>query len=102
MSYIPVTIQRLDPESEQWADLLKLHAIKVNKTGGSEGFNASADQYHPTLTFTFQWCKALEDVAFNTQQHRLVYRGHTFNIQDYDDYMEQHRTVKLVGEAYGA
>jgi head-tail adaptor len=101
MSYIPITIQRMDPDTEKWSDHLHLHARQVNKTGGGESFAAGADQYHPRLTFPVSWCKALEDIRYNTQQHRIMYRGHAFNIQDYDDYMEQHITVQLVGVAYG-
>ena len=101
MSYHPVKVQFLDPLTEEWSDLLNLHALQVNKAGSGESFAAGAEQYHPRLTFTLRWCKALEAVKYNTQQHRIVYQGHNFNIQDYDDYMEQHITVQLVGEAYG-
>lgn len=101
MSYIPFTIQRMDPDTEEWTDLLHLHAQQVNKTGAGENHNAGAEQFHPRLTFTVAYCKPLEDVAYNTQLHRIVYRGHTYDIQDYDDYMERHITVKLVGIAYG-
>lgn len=101
MSYYPLTIQRQDEDTEEWPDLLHLHALKVNKTGGGESASAGAEQFHPRLTFELRWCKALEDVAYNTQTHRVVYRGRTYNIQDYDDFMEQHRTVRLVGVAYG-
>jgi len=101
MSYFPVTIQRRDPETERWADHLLLHALQVNKTGGGESFSAGAEQYHPRLTFVLRWCRPLEEVAYNPQSFRLRYRGHAFNIVDYDDYQEQHLTVRLVGEAYG-
>lgn len=101
MSYFPLTIQRMDPDTEEWTDHLQLHALQVNKTGAGESFNAGAEQYHPRLTFRLRWCKALEDMRYNTQEHRIIYRGHMFNIQDYDDYMEQHKTVNLVGVAYG-
>lgn len=101
MPYYPVKIQQLNPTTEAWTDLLSLHAIKVNKKGGNETFNAAADQYHPTLVFTFRWMRALEAVAYNPQQHRLVYRGHTFDICDYDDFMEQHLTVTITGVCYG-
>ena len=101
MSYFPVTIQRQDPDSEEWTDLLHLHAIQVNKSGGGEVFSAGREQYRPRLTFDFRWCKELDALRWSTQPHRLVYRGHTLNIVDYDDYMEQHLTVRLVGEAYG-
>ena len=101
MSYYPLTIQVQDPETEAWTDLLQLHATNVNKTGGGETYSAGAEQFRPRLTFELPWCKALEDVVYAPQVHRIVYRGRTFDIQDYDDFMEQHRTVRLVGVAYG-
>ncbi len=100
MSYYPITIQQQDSATEEWSDLLHLHALQVNKTGGGESYNAGAGQYHPRLTFVLRWCKALEAVAYAPQTHRILYRGHAFNLVDYDDYMEQHLTVTLVGEAY--
>lgn len=96
----PITIQQQDPLTEEWADRWKLHA-RVNKTGGGQALNAGADQYRATLTFEVRYFKALEELRFNPQPFRVVYRGHNFKLVDYDDYMEQHRTVKLVGEAYG-
>ena len=101
MSYHPVTIQKQDPNTEEWVDLLRLHAIQVNRAGGGEAFNAGREQYHPRLTFVLRGCKALEALRYDTQTHRIVYQGRPFNIVDYDDYMEQHLTVKLTGEAYG-
>lgn len=101
MSYFPITIQHMDPETEQWTDLLNLHALQVNRAGGGEAFNAGTEQYHPRMTFDVRWCKAVEPIRWDTQLHRIVYQGHTFNIVDYDDYMEQHITVRLTGEAYG-
>lgn len=101
MSYHPFTIQTQDPDTEDWTDLLHLHALKVNKTGGGESSNAGAEQFHPRLTFEVRYCKALEDVVYSPEVHRIMYRGRPYNIQDYDDYMEQHRTVQLVGVAYG-
>lgn len=96
----PITIQIQDPNTETWDDHWKLHA-RVNKTGGGQGLTAGADQYRSTLTFEVRYFKALEDVRYTPQPYRIIYRGHTFKVVDYDDYMEQHRTVKLVGEAYG-
>ena len=101
MSYHPITVQKMDENTEEWTDHLHLHALQVNKTGGGETFGAGADQYHPRLTFELRWCQALEDVVNTPQLHRIVYRGRLYNIQDYDDFMEQHRTVRLVGLLYG-
>lgn len=96
----PITIQVQDPETEEWTDALKLHT-GVNKTGGGSGFNAGADQYNASLTFKLRYVKALENIAYNPQPYRIIYNGHKFKVVDYDDYMELHREIKLVGELYG-
>lgn len=96
----PITIQRQDFETEEWGDLWKLHA-RVNKSGGGQASNAGADQYRTTLTFEVRYFAALEELRYNPQPFRIVYRRHTFKLVDYDDFMEKHQTVKLVGEAYG-
>lgn len=95
----PIVIQVQDPDSEKWEESLVLHA-KVNKTGGGTSFNAGADQYHVSLTFRVRYCKALEDLHYSPQPFRIIYRGHTFKLTDYDDFMEQHKEIVLVGELY--
>lgn len=106
MSYFPVTIQRLNEETEEWVDHLHLHAFQINIAqsygwGDRESHAAGAGQFHMRFRFEFRWIKALEDVAYMPQLHRIVYKGRTYNIQGYDDFMEQNRTVLLYGEAYG-
>lgn len=96
----PILLQMQDPETEDWADKWRLHA-RINKSGGGQALNAGADQYRATLTFELRYFQGLEELRYNPQPFRIVYRGHTFKLVDYDDYMEQHRAVKLVGEAYG-
>lgn len=95
----PITIQVQKEDCEHWRDSLHLHA-KVNKTGGGQGFTAGADQYRASLTFEVRYCKALEAIRFSAQTFRIIYRGQKFKVVDYDDFMEQHQTVKLVGELY--
>lgn len=102
MPYYPVTIQRLNTDSEKWEDFLRLHAIRINKAGGGESFAAGAEQFKLRLRFEFRWSRQLEEIVEHTQLYRLVYRGRMFNITDYDDYMERHRTVKVEGILYGA
>lgn len=101
MSYHPFTIQMQDPDTEAWADKWRLHALKVNKTGGGQTQAAGAGQYRATLTFEVRHFKALQELRYQPQLFRLIYQGHTFKLVDYDDFMEGHQTVKLVGEAYG-
>ena len=96
----PIKIQIQDPDTEEWRDSLILHAA-VNKTGGGSTFNAGSEQYNASLTFKLRYVKALENIAYNAPAFRIIYRGRTFKVVDYDDYMEQHREIKLVGEYYG-
>lgn len=96
----PITVQLQNPDTEEWEDRWKLHA-RVNKAGGGQMLNAGADQYKATLTFEVRYFSALEALRYNPQPFRIMYRGHTFKLVDYDDYMERHQTVRLVGEAYG-
>lgn len=96
----PITVQVQDPTTEQWTDSMHLHA-EVNKTGGGRDFNAGADQYRSTLTFKVRYTRKLEDIANSPQAFRIVYRGRNYKVVDYDDFMERHRDVKLVGELYG-
>ena len=95
----PITIQVQDPETEAWSDKLYLHA-GVNKTTGGVNFSAGADGFTARLTFEVRYCQALEDLAYSPQPYRILYRGRTFKVVDYDDYMERHSIVRLVGEFY--
>lgn len=95
----PVFLQKQDENTELWETKAKIYCC-INKYSGTENFSAGADQYHAKLTFETRYFSALEDVRYQTQLYRLIYNGHTFNILDYDDFMEQHREVKIVGELY--
>lgn len=95
----PIVIQVQDPETEEWTDRLSLHA-NVNKTRGSTEFDAGADQYNVSRTFRLRYSRGLEAIATNPQPYRVIYRGRTYKVVDYDDYLEQHREVKIVGELY--
>ena len=104
MSYFPVMVQKMDPDTEEWTNHLQLHALRVNKASrGSDGesFGGGRERYSPRLTFDVAWCKKLEALRYDTQNYRLIYQGQPFNIVDYDDYMETRGTVRLTGEAYG-
>lgn len=95
----PIIVQVQDPDTEQWVDRLRLHA-EVNKTGGGTAFSAGADQHRASLTFKVRYTRMLENIANAPQPFRILYRGRTYKVVDYDDYMERHREVKVVGELY--
>ena len=96
----PIVIQTIDQETEQWSNLWPLHA-RSNKTTGSEYVEAGADRSQSTKTFEVRYFAGIEDIDFNRGLYRIIYRGHTFNIVDYDDYMESHQVVKLKAVSYG-
>jgi head-tail adaptor len=96
----PITIQKIDELTESWIDVYKVHA-RINKTKtDSEYVNAGAVQGKRYLTFEVRYFKQLEDVSLNTQIYRVVYQGVPYNVVDYDDFMLQHKTVKLMGVSY--
>lgn len=96
----PITIQKINEETEQWEDLYSLHA-RINKTSGSEYLNAGANQSKSNRVFEIRYFKELEDIDARRGLYRIVYRDRTYNITDYDDYFEQHKTIKLLGASYG-
>ncbi len=96
----PIVIQRIDEATEEWADHWNLHA-KINKSTGTEFMEAGANQSRSTKTFEFRYFPDLADVDYNRGLYRIKYRDHTFNIIDYDDYMENHETVRIKAESYG-
>lgn len=96
---IPIVIEKKDEKTEKWTLFGNFHA-RINKNSGSEHLNAGAVRSQNTRVFEVRYTKMLEEIALNTQLFRVVYRGNTYNITDYDDYLEQHRNVKLLGVSY--
>lgn len=94
----PITIEKLDLDTDDWHTLYTLHA-RVNKTGGNEFQGGGAQRSKATRTFEVRFFADIEEICLNTQLYRILYRGHYYNVVDYDDYMEQHKTAKLIGEA---
>ena len=39
-------------------------------------------------------------IRLATQRYRILYNGAIYKVTDYDDYREQHRTVRLLGVSY--
>jgi SPP1 family predicted phage head-tail adaptor len=96
----PIIIQKIDEKTETWKDLYNAHASINKASSDNEYLNAGASQSKRTLVFEIRYFKALEDISFNLQCYRILYRGVPYDLKDYDDFMLQHKTVKLVGESY--
>ena len=100
MGCYPVKLQKQNADSEEWEDVGMVYASCVNKARQTEYFAAGATQSKLRLQFKVPYASVLEELRYNTQLYRLVYREHTFNIVDFDDYKERGRNISIVGESY--
>ena len=92
-----ISIQRINEDTELWEDVYNLHASVNKAKANNEYLNAGAIQDKVAKTFEVRYFKALKDIEFNTQLYRIIYEGNPYNITDYDDFKEEHITVKLLG-----
>jgi SPP1 family predicted phage head-tail adaptor len=96
----PITIQKINEITELWEDVFKVHASINKAKTDNEYLNAGAIQAKKNLTFEVRYFADLEDISLNLQSYRIVYQGVPYNIEDYDDFMLKHKTVKLLGVSY--
>ena len=90
----PIIIEKRDPQSGEFSYWRQFHA-RINKTGGGEREASGARRSAASLTFELRYVSLLFDIFL------IIYRNAVFVINDYDDYMEQHKTVRLEGECVG-
>ena len=96
----PISIQRINETTELWEDVFKVHASINKAKSDNEYLNAGSIQAKRNLTFEVRYFADLEDISLNLQSYRIVYQGVPYNIEDYDDYMLKHKTVKILGVSY--
>ena len=96
----PIKIQIMDEVTETWTDLYTVHASINKAKSDDEYLSGGAIQAKRNLVFEVRYFKNIEAISYNTQLYRIVYQDIPFNIEDYDDYMLQHKTVKLLGVSY--
>lgn len=97
----PIIIQKIN-EAEEWIDLFDkpVHASINKAKANDEYLSGGAVQAKTSLVFEVRYFKDLEQIRFNTQAYRIIYQGVPFDIEDYDDYMLRHKTVRLLGKSY--
>ena len=101
MNYnIPITLIRYNVNTREWEDVAILHA-RINKVKGSEDWSSSAYQSRATLTFEVRYSPVVSAIFLSTQEYRIRYAGAEYDVQDVDDYMQQHRTLKITGVGRG-
>ncbi|MDD2954457.1 MAG: head-tail adaptor protein [Parabacteroides sp.] len=95
----PIKIQRLTDE-EKWELVKQIHAT-VNKAGGNAYLGSGSEQSSSSKTFTVRYHAELAPIQFNKQSYRIIYGGNVYMIEDYDDYMEKHLSIRLLGVSRG-
>ena len=95
-----ITIQKRNEVTEDWENLYLVHAFINKSKSDDEYLSGGAIQGKRSLTFEIRYFADLEDISFNIQNYRVIYRGIPYDIKDYDDYMLLHKTVKLLGVSY--
>ena len=101
MTYnLPIILVQYNESSGEWEEIALLHA-RINKTGGSENWSSGAYQSRATLTFEVRYSPKVASIFLNTQLYRIRYNGAEYDVEDVDDYLQKHRTLKIVGVARG-
>lgn len=93
-----VQIQKFNENTNQYQNYYTCHA-QVNKTGGNEYLVAGTVSTKNKFSFIVRYCSELKDLQFNTQSYRIIFNGIIFNILDADDFKQQHKTIKIIGES---
>lgn len=96
----PIHIQKLN-KNDEYETIWVVHA-KINKSSSSKNYaDSGSERSGSKLNFEIRYFKDLSKISMNFQLYRIVYNDNFYYITDYDDYMEKHLTVKLVGVASG-
>ena len=92
-----IKIQKLEVETEEWEDYYTCFA-EVNKASGREYFNAKTNITKNTYNFKVNFIEKLEDILFNTNGYRIIYKNKIFNIINFDDKQEKRIKITFVAD----
>ena len=100
-----ILIQVRDEETEAWQNWKQLLASinnsgAVNRFGVTEEYADGAERAPFALVFEVRYQPDLERLR-DGGLYRIVYRGNAYNLVGFDDYFEQHQTIKLSAQSYG-
>ncbi|MFR9168698.1 MAG: hypothetical protein ACLVKI_08490 [Gordonibacter urolithinfaciens] len=93
----PILIMKLNPETEEFEPYCRAHIIDENKARSDESTEGRGQSTMAVISFRLRWSRMLAPIEFAMEEYRLVWRGHEFDIQGFDDFMHQHRKIKITG-----
>ena len=92
-----IQIQKINELTEEWEEVFHLHASINKPRKDNEYLKAGAIQGKRYMVFEVRYFRQLEDISYNIQLYRILFQGVLFDIIDFDDFMLQHKVVKLLG-----
>lgn len=90
----PISLQQYDAALKTWPELEHIHA-NINKAVSAGGENPSDSAHKSRLIFKVRYHAVLGNVREDIQHYRISYNGGTYELDDYDDYNDRHRVIKL-------
>lgn len=96
----PIKIEKLNTDTETYEEYYKTHA-NINKVGGKEYEKASTNISASSFNFKVRYCEKMKDIIFNTQEYRIAYDNHYYDIKNVDHYGENKTELTILGEYNG-
>lgn len=93
----PIEVLRLNRDTEEYEPYLRTHIIDENKARSEVSTAGRGQNSGAIITFRLRWSRMIAPIEFAMEEYRLVWRGREFDIDDFDDFMHQHRKVKITG-----
>ena len=90
----PISLQQYNATQKAWSELEHIHA-NINKAISTGGANPSDSAHKNSYHFRVRYHAALDGVRDEIQHYRISYNGDSYELEDYDDYNDRHRVIKL-------
>ena len=94
----PIKIEKLNIDTEEWVTYIPLLHANVNKPRKDREYHeAGSVRSTRQLNFDMRYNPLIKEIGRQIELYRIVYDGQSYNIVDYDDYMERHQNIRLLG-----
>ncbi len=95
-----IKIQKLDEDTDTWKEFNNFHTL-AKRTGGKKYEEAATSIGSIIYKFKVRYSSLLEDLLFNYEKYRIIYKNYIFNIKSTDRFEENSREIIILGEYNG-
>lgn len=92
----PITIRKWEEDDQEWRIFYTCHA-RINHSSSVKKHESGVVSGSNTTDFDVRYCKLIAKLEFETQLYRIDYKDAVYDLAEYDDFMENHQTVRLKG-----